>query len=83
MRSYTTIKMDWLGNTCPHNKQPVNKSSKIIGVDAPGQYYQQVGDFKSCVPQKHVFKDLCHCKTKRGTGRYGPTNPSLGMTLTM
>ncbi len=32
------------------------------------------------VLQKHVFWDLFHCHTKR---RWGPTNPSFGMTPTM
>ncbi len=34
------------------------------------------------VPQKHVFKDLFRCHTKRRISGLGPTNPSFYMTPT-
>ncbi len=41
-----------------------------------------VSIFRSHVPQKCVFSNLCRCRTKRRTGGQGPTNPSFGMAPT-
>ncbi len=36
--------------------------------------------YMTSVPQKCVFYNLCNCHTKRRISRWGPANPSFGMT---